>query len=210
MSLPSRIYPVVDRAVWVDRLGGAGARLIQLRVKDLEGAALLEEIRAARAHAARHGVCLVLNDYWRLALDEGIDFIHLGQEDLDDADLEAIRAGGIRLGVSTHSTGELDRALSVRPDYVALGPVWPTRLKKMPWGPQGVERLGEWKRLVGSVPLVAIGGITLARAASCIAAGADCVSAVSDFIAQPDPEAQVRAWLAATAEGAVFQDGSIT
>ena len=210
MSLPSRIYPVVDRAVWVDRLGGAGARLIQLRVKDLEGAALLEEIRAARAHAARHGVCLVLNDYWRLALDEGIDFIHLGQEDLDDADLVAIRAGGIRLGVSTHSNGELDRALSVRPDYVALGPVWPTRLKKMPWGPQGVERLREWKRLVGSVPLVAIGGITLARVASCIAAGADCVSAVSDFVGQPDPEAQVRAWLAATAEGAVFQDGSIT
>lgn len=210
MMLPSRIYPVVDRAEWVDRLGGAGARLIQLRVKDLEGDALLAEIRAARAYAERHGVSLVLNDYWRIALDEGIDFIHLGQEDLDDADLIAIRRGGLRLGVSTHSTGELDRALSVRPDYVALGPVWPTRLKKMPWGPQGVERLAEWKRLVGSVPLVAIGGITLARAGACIAAGTDCVSAVSDFIGQPDPEGQVRAWLAATADAAVLQCGSIT
>ncbi|ACI49814.1 thiamine-phosphate pyrophosphorylase [Gluconacetobacter diazotrophicus PA1 5] len=200
MSLASRIYPVVDRADWIDRLGGAGARLIQLRVKDLQGAALLAEIRAAKAHAARHGVTLVLNDYWRLALDEGIDFIHLGQEDLDTADVAAIRAGGIRLGVSTHSTDELDRALSVAPDYVALGPVWPTKLKKMPWAPQGVERLAEWKRLVGPVPLVAIGGITLARAASCIAAGADCVSAVSDFTGQPDPEAQVRAWLAATGD----------
>ncbi|WP_323990994.1 MULTISPECIES: thiamine phosphate synthase [Nguyenibacter] len=198
MSLPSRIYPIVDRANWVERLGGAGARLIQLRVKDLQGDALLAEIRAARAHADRHGVCLVLNDYWRIALDEGIGFVHLGQEDLDGADLTAMRAAGLQLGVSTHSAAELDRALSVRPDYIALGPVWPTRLKQMPWAPQGVERLGEWKALVGDVPLVAIGGITLARAASCLAAGADCVSAVSDFIAHPDPEGQVRAWLAVT------------
>lgn len=198
MSLPSRIYPIVDRANWVERLGAAGARLIQLRVKDLQGDALLAQIRAARAHADRHGVCLVLNDYWRIALDEGIGFVHLGQEDLDGADLTAMRAAGLQLGVSTHSAAELDRALSVRPDYVALGPVWPTRLKQMPWAPQGVERLGEWKALVGDVPLVAIGGITLARAASCLAAGADCVSAVSDFIAHPDPEGQVRAWLAVT------------
>ncbi|NVN12517.1 thiamine phosphate synthase, partial [Nguyenibacter vanlangensis] len=169
MSLPSRIYPIVDRANWVERLGGAGARLIQLRVKDLQGDALLAEIRAARAHADRHGVCLVLNDYWRIALDEGIGFVHLGQEDLDGADLTAMRAAGLQLGVSTHSAAELDRALSVRPDYIALGPVWPTRLKQMPWAPQGVERLGEWKALVGDVPLVAIGGITLARAASCLA-----------------------------------------
>ncbi|GBQ83013.1 thiamine phosphate pyrophosphorylase [Gluconacetobacter johannae DSM 13595] len=200
MILPSRIYPVVDRAVWVDRLGGAGARLIQLRVKDLPADDLRAEVRMARAWASRHGVCLVLNDYWQLALDGGIDFIHLGQEDLDTADLAAIRRGGIRLGVSTHAPDELDRALSVGPDYVALGPVWPTKLKQMPWAPQGVERLGEWKRLVGPVPLVAIGGITLARAGACIAAGADCVSAVSDFIGAPDPEGQVRGWLAATAD----------
>ncbi|MCW4592083.1 thiamine phosphate synthase [Gluconacetobacter entanii] len=197
-ALPSRIYPVVDRADWIATLGQAGAKLIQLRLKDMDGDALRAEIRHGAALARAHGVCLVLNDYWQVAIEEGLDFIHLGQEDLDEADLPAIRRAGLRLGVSTHSHEELHRALDVRPDYVALGPVWPTKLKKMPWGPQGVERLREWKRLVGDLPLVAIGGITLARAPSCIAAGADCVSAVSDFIRMPDPAGQVRAWLEAT------------
>ncbi|MBV1830501.1 thiamine phosphate synthase [Komagataeibacter sp. AV436] len=196
--LPSRIYPVVDEARWVGELGQAGARLIQLRLKDLAPDALLREIRAGIAQARQHGVCLVLNDYWRIAIGEGVDYIHLGQEDLDTADLPAIRAAGIRLGVSTHSEAELERALSVSPDYVALGPVWPTRLKKMPWGPQGTDKLTMWKQRIGDLPLVAIGGITLERAPSCIAAGADCVSAVSDFIRMPDPAGQVKAWLAAT------------
>lgn len=208
-TLPSRIYPVVDRADWIATLGQAGAKLIQLRLKDMAEDALRLEIRRGVALAHLHGVCLVLNDYWRLAIDEGIDFIHLGQEDLDEADLPAIRHAGLRLGVSTHSHDELQRALDVRPDYVALGPVWPTKLKKMPWGPQGVDRLREWKRLVGDLPLVAIGGITLARAPSCIAAGADCVSAVSDFIRMPDSAAQVRAWLHATRVSQQGDDGTV-
>jgi len=208
-TLPSRIYPVVDRADWIATLGQAGAKLIQLRLKDMAEDAMRLEIRRGVALAHLHGVCLVLNDYWRLAIDEGIDFIHLGQEDLDEADLPAIRRAGLRLGVSTHSHDELQRALDVRPDYVALGPVWPTKLKKMPWGPQGVDRLREWKRLVGDLPLVAIGGITLVRAPSCIAAGADCVSAVSDFIRMPDPAAQVRAWLHATQVSQQGDDGTV-
>ena len=197
--LPSRIYPVVDAAHWVGRLGQAGARLIQLRLKDMGPDDLRREVREGIRLARAHDVCLVLNDYWQLAIEEGVDFIHLGQEDLDTADLPAIRAADLRLGVSTHSDEELERALSVAPDYVALGPVWPTMLKKMPWGPQGTEKLTVWKRRIGDIPLVAIGGITLARAPLCIAAGADCVSAVSDFIRMPDPQGQVRAWLAATA-----------
>ncbi|GAN96409.1 thiamine phosphate pyrophosphorylase [Komagataeibacter europaeus NBRC 3261] len=197
-TLPSRIYPVVDAAHWVGSLGQAGARLIQLRLKDMADDDLRRAVREGIRLARAHDVCLVLNDYWRMAIEEGVDFIHLGQEDLDTADLPAIRAAGLKLGVSTHSDAELDRALSVAPDYVALGPVWPTKLKKMPWGPQGTEKLSVWKRRIGDIPLVAIGGITLARAPQCIAAGADCVSAVSDFIRMPDPQAQVRAWLAAT------------
>ena len=196
--LPSRIYPVVDTAQWVARLGQAGAMLIQLRLKDMADDALRHEIREGIRQARAHGVTLVLNDYWQIAIEEGVDYIHLGQEDLDTADLAAIRAAGIRLGVSTHSDSELERALSVAPDYVALGPVWPTKLKKMPWGPQGTGKLTQWKQRIGTIPLVAIGGITLERAPLCLAAGADCVSAVSDFIRMPDPEAQVRAWLAAT------------
>ncbi|MFT9398776.1 MULTISPECIES: thiamine phosphate synthase [Acetobacter] len=195
-ALPQKIYPVVDTAAWVDRLGAAGARFIQLRVKNLEGDALLAEIRKAHDFAKRHGVCLVLNDYWQIAIEEGIDYIHLGQEDLDTADLDAVRKAGIRFGLSTHSHEELDRALSFKPDYVALGPVWETRLKKMAFGPQGVEKLTEWKKLIGDLPLVAIGGITFERLRACLDAGADSVAAVSDFTLNADPEGQVQRWLA--------------
>lgn len=193
--LPQKIYPIVDTANWIDRLGGAGARFIQLRVKNLEGEALLAEIRQAHTYAKKHGVCLVLNDYWQIALEEGIDYIHLGQEDLDTADLNAVRKAGIRFGLSTHCHEELERALSFKPDYVALGPIWPTRLKKMAFGPQGVEKLTEWKKLIGAMPLVAIGGVTFERLRACLEAGADSVAAVSDFTQHADPEGQVKRWL---------------
>ncbi|WP_025885582.1 thiamine phosphate synthase [Asaia prunellae] len=194
--LPSPIYPVVDHPRWVERLGAAGARFIQLRLKNLDPETLRSQVIEGQEAAARHNVRLVLNDYWQLALELGIDYIHIGQEDLDTTDLEQIRAARIAFGISTHSHQELDRALSVRPDYVALGPIWETKLKKMIWDPQGVEKLTEWRRIIGpDMPLVAIGGITKARASSCIAAGADSVAAVSDFIASDDPEYQVRAWL---------------
>lgn len=194
--LPQKIYPIVDTANWIDRLGGAGARFIQLRVKNLEGEALLAEIRQAHTYAKKHGVCLVLNDYWQIALEEGIDYIHLGQEDLDTADLNAVRKVGIRFGLSTHCHEELERALSFKPDYVALGPIWPTRLKKMAFGPQGVEKLTEWKKLIGAMPLVAIGGVAFERLRACLEAGADSVAAVSDFTQHADPEGQVKRWLA--------------
>ncbi len=193
--LPSRVYPVVDSAAWVARLVGCGARLVQLRVKQSGPGRLRDEVRAAKASCDAAGATLVLNDHWRMAIEERVDFIHLGQEDLQDADLAAIRAAGARLGVSTHSEAELDRALSVAPDYVALGPVYPTTLKQMPFAPQGLPRLGEWRRRVGALPLVAIGGITLERAAGCIAAGADCVAAVSDIVSAADPGARLRQWI---------------
>ncbi|AFW02072.1 thiamine-phosphate diphosphorylase [Gluconobacter oxydans] len=195
--LPSKIYPVVDHPRWVERLGGAGARFIQLRLKDLPPEELRAQIETAQELAVRHNVALVLNDYWELAIELGYEWLHLGQEDLDTADLNAIRQTGIRLGISTHSHEELQRALAYKPDYVALGPIWETKLKKMAFGPQGVERLTEWRELCGDVPLVAIGGITLERLPSCLKAGADSVAAVSDFIRAEDPESQVKQWLAA-------------
>jgi len=194
-ELPGRFYPVLDSADWVGRMVAAGARLVQLRIKQPDDATLRDEVRRAHQACQRAGATLVLNDHWQAALEEGIGFLHLGQEDLDTADLAAIRRGGLRLGVSTHSEEELERALSVSPDYVALGPVWPTTLKKMPWAPQGTERLGLWKRQIGACPLVAIGGITLERAPSCIAAGADAVAVVSDVTRNPDPEARARGWI---------------
>jgi thiamine-phosphate pyrophosphorylase len=194
--LPSRVYPVVDSAAWVERLTGSGARLIQLRIKQMDAASLRREIRTALAACTASGAVLVVNDYWQLAIEEGAAFIHLGQEDLDDADLAAIRGAGLRFGISTHSEGELDRALTMKPDYIALGPVYPTTLKKMPWAPQGLDRIGIWKQHIAPIPLVAIGGITLERAAGCIGAGADCVAVVSDIVLNARPEDRLKAWIA--------------
>ena len=198
MSLP-RFYPIFDSADWVSRALAVGVRMIQLRMKDASDEALRAEIARARDLARQAGAILVVNDHWRLAIELGCDWLHLGQEDLDGADLSAIRAAGLRLGVSTHDGAELDRALSLGPDYVALGPVWPTILKKMPWAPQGLDRVAEWKRRVDAVPLVAIGGLTPERGRAALDAGADVVSAVTDITLNPDPEARMREWLRVTA-----------
>jgi thiamine-phosphate pyrophosphorylase len=194
MKLP-RVYPIVDSAAWIGRLAPAGVRLVQLRIKERSDAWVEEEIRRARALCAAHAIQLIVNDYWRLALATGCDFVHLGQGDLDGADLAALRRAGVRLGVSTHDEAELERALSLSPEYVALGPIYPTTLKVMPWAPQGLPRIGAWKRRIGMLPLVAIGGITLARLPELFAAGADVAAVVSDISTAADPQIRVREWL---------------
>jgi thiamine-phosphate pyrophosphorylase len=171
-------------------------RLLQLRIKDAPEATLRREIQAARAHCVAAGVQLIVNDYWQLALDAGCDFVHLGQGDLDAADLAALRRQGVRLGVSTHDEAELEHALALSPDYVALGPIYPTLLKVMPWAPQGLARIGAWKRRVGELPLVAIGGLTLERLPAVFAAGADVAAVVTDIVRAAQPEARARQWLA--------------
>ena len=191
-------YPIVDSAAWVARLVGAGARLVQLRVKDKDEASVARETRQSLAVCAKAGAVLVVNDFWRVAIDEGAPWVHLGQGDLDGADIGAIRKAGLRLGVSTHDDAELDRALKLDPDYVALGPIYPTRLKAMAFPPQGLERIGECKRRAGAIPLVAIGGLSVERARLCLAAGADIVAVVTDITLHPDPEGRASEWIAAT------------
>jgi len=198
MTLP-RFYPIVDSAEWVGRLVGVGAELIQIRIKDATPAKLRAELHHAMTICRRSGATLVVNDHWEAALDAGADWVHLGQGDLDTADMDAIRAKGLQVGLSTHTHEELERALGYDPDYVALGPIYPTILKAMPFPPQGLERIGEWKRLVGAIPLVAIGGLNVERGLACLAAGADVVSVVTDITLNADPEARAREWLAATA-----------
>lgn len=198
MNLP-RFYPIFDDADWLERMLPLGVKLAQLRIKDRTVDDTRAQIRRGVALARLHGAALVINDYWQIALDEGADWLHLGQEDLDGADLQAIRRAGIRLGISTHDHHELDRALALSPDYVALGPIYPTRLKQMAFGPQGLERITEWKRLVGDMPLCAIGGMTVDRAAGAFAAGADIVSVVTDITLNPAPKDRLRQWLAVCA-----------
>jgi thiamine-phosphate pyrophosphorylase len=191
-------YLIVDHVAWLERLLPHGLRLAQLRIKDAAEPTLRAQIRRARDLCAQHGATLVINDHWRLALDEGCDFIHLGQEDLVEADLDAIRRAGCKLGVSTHDVRELDIALRVAPDYIALGPVFPTTLKQLDWAPQGVARVTDWKALLKDMPLVAIGGLTPERARAVLDAGADSAAVATDVLGHPDPEARVREWVAMT------------
>jgi len=195
MTLP-RVYPVVDSAAWIERLLPVGVRLVQLRMKLRSTDEVREEIRKARALCLDAGAQLIINDYWQLAITEDCDFVHLGQEDLDMADIPAIRKAGIRIGISTHDHEELERALTLDPDYVALGPVYPTLLKVMPWAPQGLPRVTEWKQRVGTTPLVGIGGLTVERLPALFAAGADVAAVVTDIVRSPDPEARTGEWLA--------------
>ncbi|MBB4196364.1 thiamine-phosphate diphosphorylase [Rhodoblastus sphagnicola] len=191
-------YLIADHVGWLRRLLPCGVKLAQLRVKDAAEADLRAQIAEARDLCQTHGAQLIVNDYWRLALELGCDFIHLGQEDLAGADLAAIKAGGLKLGVSTHDEAELAIALAVEPDYVALGPIFPTLLKKMPWAPQGFEKLGLWRQKIGDLPLVAIGGLTPERGQDCFKAGADSAAVVTDISLNADPEARCREWVAAT------------
>ncbi|MGH8200286.1 MAG: thiamine phosphate synthase [Steroidobacteraceae bacterium] len=195
----SSVYPIVDSAAWIRRLLPAGVRLMQLRVKDRAAADTRTEIRESRDLCVRAGAQLVVNDHWQLALEEDCDFVHLGQGDLDTADVPALRRAGIRIGISTHDEAELARALAYDPDYIALGPIYPTLLKVMAFAPQGLDRIGEWKRRIGAMPLVAIGGITLERLPGVLAAGADSAAVVTDIVRNAAPEERMRDWVAASA-----------
>lgn len=189
-----KFYPVLPDIGWLEALVPLGLKTVQLRLKDAGEKERKRQIAASLKLCAAHDCQLIVNDFWREAIELGADFIHLGQEDLAAADLAAIKAAGIKLGLSTHSHAELDIALKASPDYVALGPVYETKLKKMQWPPQGLARVSEWKSLI-RCPLVAIAGITVERAHDVLAAGADSLAVVTDIVARENPRARVREWL---------------
>ena len=201
-AYPDSFYPVVDSLAWVERLTKLGVGTIQLRAKDLNDAEALQIVTDALAITEGTQAKLVVNDYWRAAIVAGAKYLHLGQEDLADADLKAIREAGLLLGISTHDDAELATALAAKPDYVALGPIFFTTLKSMRFEPQGVPKITEWKQRIGTIPLVAIGGIKFEHAAEIFAAGADSIAVVSDVTQNADPDARVRQWLGQNAEAA--------
>ena len=202
MPYPDPFYPVVDSIAWVARLTKLGVGTIQLRAKNLNEADALAIVREGVAVTKGTATKLVVNDYWRAAIAARAQHLHLGQEDLADADLKAIRDAGLTLGISTHDDEELALALKAKPDYVALGPIFFTTLKSMRFAPQGIPKITEWKRRVGSIPLVAIGGIKFEHAAEIFAAGADSIAVVSDVTQNADPDARVRQWLGVQAKAA--------
>lgn len=188
-------YPVLPDLGWLERLVPQGVKLVQLRLKDQSREETRRQISESLKLCAAHGCQLVVNDYWREAIDLGADYIHLGQEDLAAADIEAIKAAGLKIGISTHTHEELKIALDAKPDYIALGPVYETKLKKMKWHPQGLARVMDWKGII-PCPLVAIGGLTIERAPAVLEAGADILAVVTDLVTHDDPEARVGEWLA--------------
>jgi len=202
MPYPDCFYPVVDSVAWVARLSALGVGTVQLRAKNLNDSEALQLISDALAVTRGTPTKLVVNDYWRAAVVAGAKHLHLGQEDLVDADLNAIRDAGLTLGLSTHDDAELETALRAKPDYIALGPIFPTTLKSMRFAPQGIAKITEWKKRVGDTPLVAIGGIKLEHAREIFAAGADSIAVVSDVTQNADPDARVRAWLETFAQAA--------
>lgn len=187
------LYPVVDSVAWLERLLDAGVRTLQLRIKDKQDDEVEADVVAAIALGKRYQARLFINDYWRLAIKHGAWGVHLGQEDLETTDLAAIRAAGLRLGVSTHDDMEIDVALAVNPSYIALGHVFPTQTKQMPSAPQGLEQLAGHVARLADYPTVAIGGISLDRAPSVLATGVGSIAVVSAITQAAD-------WQLATAQ----------
>lgn len=191
-----RFYQIIDEVKWLERFLPIGLELVQLRIKDKPPSFVRDQIKHAKTLCDAASCQLVINDYWEIALDEGCDFIHLGQEDLVAADLNAIKKQGIKFGLSTHDKAELQVAIDTDPAYIALGPVYHTILKAMKWKPQGVEKVGRWKQRLGDIPLVAIGGLNIERAPAVYNQGADSICVVTDVLLNPQPEQRLKAWLA--------------
>lgn len=174
------LYPVVDRVEWIERLLRVGVKTLQLRIKDQTESQMEPAVIKAITLARRYQARLFINDNWRLAIKHQAYGVHLGQEDLDTADLSAIRRAGLRLGVSTHDDNELARAVTITPSYIALGHIFPTQTKEMPSAPQGLAELARHiSELAGRFPTVAIGGISIERVPSVLATGVGSIAVVS-------------------------------
>ena len=193
-----RFYPIFDKTEWLEKLLPVGIKLVQLRIKDKSIKETQNEIKKAKSLCSEFNTQLVINDYWEIAIDEKCDFVHIGQEDLINCDIKRLKASNIRIGISTHDEKELETALLYSPDYIALGPIYPTILKKMKWHQQGVDKLSEWKKKINNIPLVAIGGMTPSRSIMAFNAGADIVSAVTDITLNKHPKIRVKEWMEVT------------
>lgn len=180
------VYPVVDSSDWVAKLLEQGIKTIQLRIKTGSESDKQQQIAEAVA-ACDDRIAFFVNDYWQMAIEQQAYGVHLGQEDLHDANLVEIQKAGLRLGISTHSYWELARALAINPSYIALGPVFETTSKQMPFEPQGIDRVKQWAAMLeGQYPLVAIGGIDIARAEMLKSTEVGSIAMISAITQAPD------------------------
>ncbi|SFV63017.1 Thiamin-phosphate pyrophosphorylase [hydrothermal vent metagenome] len=160
-NTPLGIYPIVDRAYKLRPLYEVGITTAQLRTKDkFSGQALEDEVIEAIQISEEYDARFFLNDFWELGIKHKAYGIHLGQEDIQEADVKAIWEAGIRLGISTHTPKEIDIALGFEPSYLAIGPIYEPISKKLTYNPVGIEDLKRWANHV-EYPVVAIGGITI-------------------------------------------------
>ena len=191
----NKFYPIFDNSSMLSLAVDLGTKFVQLRVKNVSNEKIKHEINLSKKVCDKKNVQLVINDYWELAANLNCDFVHLGQEDLLNADINYLKKKKIKIGISTHDKKELDKALSINPDYIAFGPIWETKLKKMKWKPQGLERLKIWKNKIREIPLVAIGGLDIERAKISLVSGADIVSVVTDISQSDNPKKKIVDWI---------------
>ena len=172
------LYPVVDDVSWIKTVLSLGVKTVQLRIKNPEQADIEEQIIKAIELGRQYDAQVFINDYWQLAIKYKAFGIHLGQEDIEIADLQAISDAGICLGVSTHDDSELLKVKALNPSYLALGHIFPTPTKDMPSQPQGLVNLAKNQQLAGGTPTVAIGGIDLTVAEQVWQTGVDSIAVV--------------------------------
>jgi len=198
------LYPVVDSIEWVEKLLKCGVKTLQLRIKDADSRDLEQQIISAIALGRDYQARLFINDYWQLAIKHQAYGVHLGQEDLDIADLDAIREAGLRLGISTHGYYEMLRAHACRPSYIAMGAIYPTTTKDMPSKPQGLKKLNDYVSLMRKhYPLVAIGGISIARAYDVWAQNPGSIALVTAITKADDYQLAVKELMHITGESYV-------
>lgn len=195
------LYAVMPSADWIETLVPLQVPTVQLRFKSEDAAAVKAEVARAAAAAKGSTSRLFINDHWRVAIDHhaacggdsGIYGIHLGQEDLDEADLDAIRASGLRLGVSTHGYAEMLRVAAIRPSYLALGAIFPTTTKVMPTQPQGMGRFQSYVKLMKPVipSLVGIGGVNAGNMQEVLGIGVGSAAVVRAITEADDVPAAV-------------------
>jgi len=186
------LYGVMPDADWVKRMVDAELPTVQLRFKSDDRSKIKKQIAQAVSAVQDSKTLLFINDYWREAIEADAYGVHLGQEDMETADLEAIRTAGLRLGLSTHGYAEMVYADRFCPSYIAMGAVFPTNLKKMQTAPQGLGRLYQYAKLMGHYPLVAIGGIDESSIHAVAQSGVGSVAVVRAITNSKDPKAAVK------------------